>query len=111
MKPNRFIMLLSITLVSLSAILFSIQYLVFRDTRDTFFYLFQDIAFLPMQVMLVTIVLDRIMRITEKRERLTKQNMVIGTFFSEMGAELLKYFSSVDPNIESVRENLVIKGS
>jgi hypothetical protein len=111
MKPNRFILLLSITLVSLSAILFSIQYLVFRDTRDTFFYLFQDVAFLPMQVMLVTIVLDRIMRITEKRERLTKQNMVIGTFFSEMGAELLKYFSSVDPNIESVRENLVVKGS
>ena len=111
MKPNRFIFFLVITLVSLSVILFLFQYLAFHDTRDTFFYLFQDIAFLPVQVLLVTLVLERILRITEKRERLTKQNMVIGTFFSEMGAGLLKYFSSIDPNIESIREKLIIKGT
>jgi hypothetical protein len=111
MKPNRFIIFLGITLVSLSVVLFLFQYLAFHDTRDTFFYLFQDIAFLPVQVLLVTFVLERIMRITEKRERLTKQNMVIGTFFSEMGAGLLKYFSSIDPNIETIRETLIIKGT
>jgi hypothetical protein len=110
MKPNRFIVFLICTLVTLSAILFFIQYIVFHDTRDTLFYLFQDIAFLPMQVLLVTIVLDRIMQFTEKRERLDKQNMVIGAFFSEMGTGLLKYFASIDPNLESFRENLIIKG-
>jgi hypothetical protein len=111
MKPNRFIFYLIITLVTLSAILFFVQYIVFHDTRDTLFYLFQDIAFLPMQVLLVTIVLERIMRYTEKRERLTKQNMVIGAFFSEMGTRLLKYFSSIDPNLETVRQSLIIKGA
>lgn len=111
MKPNRFIIFLIITLVTLSILLFLFQFIVFHNARTTLFYLFQDIAFLPIQVLLVTIVLERIISFTEKRERLTKQNMVIGAFFSEVGTGLLKYFSSMDPNIEPVRENLFITGT
>jgi len=111
MKPNHFKTAFIIAMVSVSAVLFCLQYFTFRDSRDTFFYLMQDLAFLPMQVLLVSLVLERFMQIMEKRERLEKQNMVIGLFFSEVGVGLLKFFSAADRNIDSIRKSLVITGA
>jgi hypothetical protein len=109
MKQNHFRFVLVTSLVASSAALFFVQYVVYRDLRDTFFYMLQDIAFLPLQVLIVTLVLERILRSREKQERLNKQNMVIGTFFSQAGVALLKQFATWDPGIEIVRENLLIK--
>lgn len=44
----------------------------------------------------------------EKRIRMQKLNMVIGLFFSELGTRLLSHFSRVDPQLEGMRENLVV---
>ncbi len=95
-------------LIALSGILYLVQYLVFHDTRDMGFYLLQDIAFLPLQVLLVTLILERVLRSVEKQERIHKQNMVIGTFFSQFGVALLKRFSAWDPFIGSMRAELVV---
>ena len=54
-------------LVVISAILFAIQMIIFRSPRDTAFYLFQDMAFLPLEVALVTIVLGKAISDREKR--------------------------------------------
>jgi hypothetical protein len=95
-------------LIVLSGILYLVQYLVFHDTRDMAFYFLQDIAFLPLQVLLVTLILERVLRSVEKQERIEKQNMVIGTFFSQFGVALLKRLSTRDPSMESIRAELVI---
>ena len=89
--------------------LFFLQYVAFHDLRNAFFYMLQDIAFLPVQVLLVTLVLERLLRSNEKQERLKKQNMVIGAFFSQLGVVLLKLFSSWDPLVKPDRDNLIIK--
>jgi len=44
----------------------------------------------------------------ETQSRLRKVNMVLGAFFSEVGNELLRLFSSNDQTIEAVRENLLV---
>src|SRR5664279_211448 len=109
MKQNHFRLFLIIGLIVLSIVLFLIQFFAFRDLRDTFFYMFQDLAFLPVQVLLVTLVLDRILGYREKHERLNKQNMVIGTFFSQTGTSLLKLFSGWDALLKTEGRALVIK--
>src|SRR5450759_1537179 len=109
MKPNHFKSILITSLIVSSVALFFLQYVAFHDLRSTFFYMLQDIAFLPVQVLLVTLVLERFLRSNEKQERLNKQNMVIGAFFSQIGVALLKFFSSWDPLIETARDNLIIK--
>ncbi len=43
-------------------------------------YHFQDLAFIPIQVLLVTIIVDQVPRIRERTALLKKPNMVIGTF-------------------------------
>ena len=58
--------------------------------------------------MLVTLILNRLMSVRAKRERLEKLNMVIGTFFSEVGVELLKQMAASDEEIERIHTHLVV---
>jgi hypothetical protein len=108
MKPNLFKFILVASLVALSSVLYFVQFLAFHNSRDTVYYLLQNIAFLPLQVLLVTLILERVLRSMEKQERIHKQNMVIGTFFSQFGIVLLKRFSCWDPSIESSRAELIV---
>lgn len=95
-------------LLLLSTALFGLHYAIYRDSRDLFFYLLHGIAFLPVEVLLVTLVLHRLLNYREKQQLLNKLNMVIGAFFSEAGTNLLKQFSEFDPEINTIRKNLII---
>jgi len=48
-----------------------------------------DVAFVPIEVLLVTLIIHRLLSEREKRTRLEKLNMVIGAFFSEMGTDVI----------------------
>jgi hypothetical protein len=67
-----------------------------------------DIAFLPIQVLLVTLIIEKLLNEREKRQLLKKLNMVIGVFFSEVGTRLLQLFSDFSPPAESIRKDLVV---
>jgi hypothetical protein len=108
MKKLRIQILLSVALIAISAVLFVIQVRIFHDERDTLFYLVQDLAFLPIQVLLVTVIVDQVLRMREKIAMLNKLNMVIGTFFSEVGTHLLRSFSGFDQHFDRIRRNLIV---
>jgi len=91
-------LLLISSLVFLSLALYLFHYAIFRDSHHIFLYLIGDIAFLPIEVLLVTLVIHRLLSEREKRLLLEKLNMVIGAFFSEVGTLLLTYLSDFDPN-------------
>jgi len=110
MKQYTWQVILGISLILASASLFIIQIVVFRDARSTFFYLLQDIAFIPIQVLLVTLILNQMLNMREKMAMLNKMNMVIGTFFSEAGTGLLKLFSGFDQNTDTLRKDLLVTG-
>ena len=95
-------------LVVVSAVLYIAQIAIFHNTRDTFFYLLQDIAFIPIQVLLVTLILNQLLNMREKLAMLNKMNMVIGTFFSEAGIGLIKSFAAFDRNAERLRSELLV---
>jgi hypothetical protein len=95
-------------LIVLSALMYFLQMRIFHAERDTFFYLLQDLAFVPIQVLLVTVIVDQVLRIREKAAMLNKLNMVIGTFFSEVGTRLLKSFSGFDHHIDRIRPELLV---
>jgi len=109
MKQINWYILLGGSLVFLSVILYVVQILIFHRTNDTFFYMLQDLAFVPIQVLLVTLILSGLLNVREKRLRLEKMNMVIGTFFSEVGTRLIAHFSDFDPKLENIRTNLIVR--
>jgi len=100
--------LLGLSLIALSALVYFIHYFIFRDAHHIFIYLIGDIAFVFLEVLLVTLVLHQLLRYREKKVMLNKLNMVIGAFFSEVGRELLKKFSDFDTKSSEISHKLVI---
>jgi len=94
-------------LILLSAFLYLIEYIIFRDPHHIFVYMLGHIAFVPINVLLVTLILQGLLSYREKRAMLKKLNMVIGAFFSEVGVELLTYFSESDPEVDKIRKEII----
>lgn len=95
-------------LVVLSVAFYFINYLLFHNLRDTVYYTIQDIAFLPLQVLLVSLILERLLSLREREEMLKKLNMVIGVFFGEVGTGLIQHLAHFDSNFETVRKSLIM---
>jgi hypothetical protein len=66
------------------------------------------VAFVFLEVLLVTLIIHRLLGQREKKAIFEKLNMVIGTFFSEVGTELLVYLSDCDPNLDDIKKDLVV---
>jgi len=66
-------------------------------------------GFLPINVLLVTVVLNSLLTIRSRREKMQKLNMVIGTFFAEVGSHLLVLLSDNDPDADDLRNQLLIR--
>ncbi|KPK90071.1 MAG: hypothetical protein AMJ94_10345 [Deltaproteobacteria bacterium SM23_61] len=94
-------------LVVLSAVVYIIHFLIFRDSHHIFIFLVADIGFVFIEVLLVTLIIDQLLHQREKRSLLHKLNMIIGVFFSEGGSELLRMLSEYDPQVERIRQELV----
>lgn len=107
MKRISWQVLLGVALIILSVFVYFLHYLVFRDIHHIFIYLVGDIAFVFIEVLLVTLIIHRLLSVREKRAMLEKMNMVIGTFFSEVGTELLKTFSQFDAECDTIRKHLM----
>ena len=99
---------LGICLVIASAVVYYIHFLIFRDTHHIFIYLIGDVAFVFLEVLLVTMIIHGLLVHREKQNILKKLNMVIGTFFSEVGTELIKKCSSFDPALFKITQYLVV---
>ncbi|MBI4847743.1 MAG: hypothetical protein HY808_04090 [Nitrospirae bacterium] len=108
MKRYSWEIYLGLSLVALSSALYLIHYAIFKDVHTTLFYTLMDIAFLPVEVLLVTMILHRLLNEREKSAKLEKLNMVVETFFSEMGTRVLTCFSDVDPQLDKIRKDLLV---
>ena len=108
MKRSSWLLYLAIALVVLSTLVYVIHFAVFRDVHHIFIYLVGDIAFVPIEVLMVTVIIHRLLSQREKRALLNKLNMVIGAFFSEAGNDVLKRIIALDDDFDGVRQNLLI---
>jgi hypothetical protein len=99
---------LGLLLILLSVLFYLIHFALFRDAHHIFIYLVGDIAFVFIEVLLVTLIIHQVLSEREKRAMLKKLNMVIGAFFSEAGMPLLKQFWAFDTETETFGRHLNI---
>ena len=100
--------ILGLFLVFLSVLFYGLHYVIFRDAHHIFIYFVGDVAFVFIEVLLVTLIIHQVLSDREKRTMLKKLNMVIGAFFSEAGISLLKYFRNFDRNAEKISRHLLV---
>ncbi len=91
-----------------SALAYTVHYLIFRDLHHIFIYMVGDFGFLFIDVLLVLVIIERLLASREKKSILQKLNMVIGTFFSEVGLELLRRFSEFVESAGQLESDLLI---
>ena len=108
MKRHGWELFLGAGFLTLSALFYALEISIFHSPRDTFFYLFQDLAFVPIQVLLVTLIINQLLTVREKRNLIKKLNMVIGVYFSEVGRDLLRLFYQFEPHAEEIKRGLII---
>jgi hypothetical protein len=108
MQKHRSLIFIAAILVLLSAAGYTLHYMIFHDAHHILLYLVGDLAFLPLEVLLVGIVVERIMARREIDEKISKLNMVVGTFFSEVGHQLSRILLNSTADRERIIANLDI---
>lgn len=111
MKRHRWQILLGTSLAVLSLSLYLLHYGIFRDSRHIVIYLIGDLAFLPVQVLFVTLIVDRLLARREKAAILKNLYTVIGVFFSELGTALLRDLTVFAPESRAFGKNLLVGGT
>jgi len=107
-EETRWKLAAGIGLVLLSLTMYTAHYLIFHDEHHLFIFFTGDLAFIPIEILIVTLIIDQMLESRERKSRMEKLNMVIGTFFSTLGTPLLAMLSRADPGIGAVRSQLVI---
>lgn len=98
----------AILLLVTGLIIYSIHFIIWRDPEHILFWGIEDLAFAFIEVLLFSLVIHELMNQREKKALREKLNMVIGAFFSEVGTELLKFFSDMDPQEDRIGSQLKI---
>lgn len=99
MKKNNTLRL-ALGLILLSVLLHLIHLLIFRDPHHLVIYLWGDIAFIPLEVFFVSLVLDKFIEKREKEHLLKKANMLVGLFYQELGGRLLGALAAYDKDLD-----------
>ncbi len=74
----------------ISLALYGIDFSIFGNLREISASFLGNLAFLPIYIIVVTLLFERVLRERERQSVMRKLNMVIGVFFSEFGNRLLK---------------------
>lgn len=98
-----------IGLITLSLAMYTVHYLIFHDFRYVSSYVIGSLAFIPIDVIVVSFIFNQVLTSREKQQRAEKLNMVIGTFFSTTGTPLLKTLTHADPAIGSLAPRLIVR--
>lgn len=109
MKRLRFNQAIMIALIALAVIFFVMQLLIFHNIEESGFLFFQDMMFLPLHILLVTFLLDRILRNREKQDKLQQVHIVISAFFSEIGTDALREVGTAISNRQEIAGMLNMK--
>lgn len=108
MRRYKTFLITALVFIALSGLIYFIHYLIFRDVHHIFIYLIGDLAFVPLEVFLVVIVIERILTRREKQTIRHKLNMVIGSFYSEVGTKLLHKLRHCFIDNDEIRQQLAV---
>ena len=109
MKNIKSNLILGLIILGSSLGIYVIQVLIFNRTQDTFFYLLQDLAFIPIQVVIVTLVFNKLLNSREKQQKIKRINVIITTFFIEAGSDLIKEMSVFDGKFDDFCKTIEVK--
>ncbi|MDO5824652.1 hypothetical protein [Methanobrevibacter sp.] len=95
----------SILMVILIIIIYGSNYLVLGDGEHIISYVWTHLGFIPVDILIVAFLLEEIIEKKEKEAVFEKLDMLMSTFFSEVGNELISQLNEVN-KYKTTTENL-----
>ncbi len=105
-KNLRNNLLISAVMIIIAIAIYIIQIIIFNDPHETIFYLLQDLAFLPISVILISYILEKYLKNKEKEENFKKLQIVVSAFYSEVGTNLIRKLSFFDNNLALFKKKI-----
>ncbi len=91
-------------LFAVSACVYAAQIFLFHQPETTAFYIFQDLAFMPVTIAIATLVVGELINEREHQNRLEKSKMLTSTFYTELGNALVRTLLPAVSQQEHIRE-------
>ena len=95
-KHNRWKIKFSIIMVIAIIVIYGSNILILKDPEHVISYIWTHLGFIPVDILIVAFLLDEIISKKEKEAMMEKLDMIMSTFFSEIGNELINQLSSAN---------------
>jgi hypothetical protein len=112
MNLRRWQVQIAVVLIVAAIVVYALRWVMFPSDNfheEMLRYLVDDVAFLFIQVLLVSILVDGLMQRRQRETMLDKLNMIIGAFFSECGTDVLGCIAGLDSELDAVRDDLLAR--
>ncbi|MHC1721344.1 MAG: hypothetical protein AB9844_11860 [Clostridiaceae bacterium] len=104
MKKYKHIIEIGAVLISLSAVLYFINFMIFGDLHHMILVMSEELAFMPIYVFITAVIAERLLARKEKQELARKMNALVGLFFSEMGNDMIKKLVRFDLKFDRIQK-------
>ncbi len=108
MKECKNKLLFGLLLLCASVIVYIIHLAIFEDLHHILVFAIEDLAFVFIEVLLVSLIIEGFLERREKQRLMEKLNMLIGLFFSQLGLKLLRSFVIADENVVNIKKHVFI---
>jgi len=98
-------------LFAISLFFYGLDYILLGSAKELTIWFLGNLAFLPIYVIKVTLMIERVLKERERQAVMRKLNMVIGVFFSEVGSRLLKELFMYVVSSGDLKQHLLINGT
>ena len=100
------IIMLGIMLSIFSAILYFANFLMFGDAHHLVKSFSEELAFMPVYIFITAVVAERLLWRSEKNEISRRTNALVGTFFNEIGYDIIKILIKYDSNFNTLKSKI-----
>lgn len=86
---------LYLSFIIISILINTLHFYIFNDSEYIFKFILIQLGYLPISTLFVTFILNELLTRRRKDEKTAMRNMIISTFFSEVGTDLIHYFKNL----------------
>ena len=97
-------------LISMSVLVYLFQIFVFSRPEDTVFYFLEDLGFVPISVLLVTLGVNTLLTQRDRQATLEKVSIVVNEFYAEAGTELIMGLRGYITNLDEISGAMQMSG-
>ena len=108
-EDTRWKLIAGIGLVTLSLAIYTIHFLIFQDFHHILIYFVGELAFIPLEVLIVTLIIDQMLESREKTAADGETEHGHRHLLLHNRDPLLSLLSKADPCIDTLRPSLVVR--